>query len=126
VPEPALGAPSEALPLTGVQRAQLGDLIRLHWREQVHLITELAVDFHSAAERSAARKVLGEELAGVRRRLVDLETALRRLSSGSYGRCDGCERRIPFEHLEARPEVMFCRRCRPADDPAAQDGAVSA
>lgn len=112
--EPALGLPSEALPLTGAQRAQLNNLIHLHWRDQVRLITDLAVEFHSAEEGSAARDAIAQELAAVRRRLVDLESALRRLSSGSYGRCDGCERRIPFEHLEARPELTFCSRCRSA------------
>lgn len=115
MPDPVVGVPTQAFPLSGLQRAQLRQLIHLQWQEQVHLVTDLAVQFHSVAEGSAMRYRIGRDLDVVRRRLVDLESALRRLQSGSYGRCDGCERRIPFEHLEARPEVTFCRRCRPAD-----------
>src|SRR5438128_10805247 len=103
--EPATTAPapvpttSAALPLTSVQRIMLRDLLHQSWRTHVVDITNLAVRFHTREEPSVAAR-----LAAVRRRLVDVESALDRLDSGSYGRCDGCERRIPFELLEAAPE----------------------
>lgn len=40
--------------------------------------------------------------------LADLETALRRLDEGSYGRCEECGQPIPDERLEARPTARFC------------------
>jgi len=104
--EPA--ATAVALPLTPNQRIMLRDLLHESWRALVVDITNLAVRFHTREEPAVARR-----LAAVRRRLVDVEAALERLDSGSYGRCDGCERRIPFELLEAAPDCRYCRRCQP-------------
>lgn len=96
------------VPLTPVQRIALRELLNDSWRALVVDITNLAVRFHTREEPSVAAR-----LAAVRRRLVDVESALERLDSGSFGRCDGCERRIPFELLEAAPECRYCRRCQP-------------
>ena len=101
-------ATTGALPLTPIQRIMLRDLLHQSWRAHVVDITNLAVRFHSDEEPAVAQR-----LAAVRRRLVDVESALERLDSGSYGRCDGCERRIPFELLEAAPDCRYCRRCQP-------------
>ena len=108
--EPAPTAPvtDSALPLTPIQRIMLRDLLHASWRQHVVDITNLAVRFHSREEQAVAAR-----LAAVRRRLVDVESALERLDSGSFGRCDGCERRIPFELLEAAPDCRYCRRCQP-------------
>lgn len=99
---------ADVVPLTPVQRIGLRELLNDSWRAHVVDITNLAVRFHSSEEPAVAVR-----LAAVRRRLVDIESALERLDSGSYGRCDGCERRIPFELLEAAPECRYCRRCQP-------------
>jgi len=101
-------ATAVALPLTTFQRIMLRDLLHESWRAHVVNITNLAVRFHTREEPAVAAR-----LAAVRRQLVDVESALERLDSGSYGRCDGCERRIPFELLEAAPECSYCRRCQP-------------
>ena len=99
---------SAAAPLTAVQRMMLRDMLDTLWRAHVVDITNLAVRFHTREDPAVAAR-----LAAVRRQLVDVEAALDRLSSGSYGRCDGCERRIPFELLEAAPDCLYCRRCQP-------------
>lgn len=107
-----MGASSGDIPpLSGNQRMMLRDLLHASWREHVELITRLAVKFHAAAGEDAA---LAADLAAVRRGLVDVESALDRLDSRSYGRCDACDRRIPFEQLEADPAGRYCRRCQPA------------
>jgi RNA polymerase-binding transcription factor DksA len=95
-------------PLTGVQRVVLRDLLNSVWRQHVEEITRLAVRFHAHEDDELVR-----DLAKVRRMLVDVESALDRLDSRSYGRCDGCDRRIPFEQLEANPAGRYCRRCQP-------------
>ena len=101
-------AAATALPLSSTQRMRIRDLLHQMWRQHVVDITNLAVRFHTREEPAVAAR-----LAGVRRSLVDVESALERLDSGSYGRCDACERRIPFELLEAVPDCRYCARCQP-------------
>jgi DnaK suppressor protein len=40
--------------------------------------------------------------------LADVESALARLESGDYGRCEDCGRPIGKERLEAKPSARFC------------------
>ena len=100
-------AMTAAQPLSGLQRMMLRDLLHARWREHVEQITHLAVRFHAHEDPQ-----LAGDLAKVRRALVDVESALDRLESRSYGRCDACERGIPFEQLEADPAGRYCARCR--------------
>ena len=44
-------------------------------------------------------------------RLGGVENALRRLDTGSYGRCSTCESPIVAERLEALPAAALCRHC---------------
>ena len=92
--------------LTPAQRIALRNLLHEVWRDHVTDITNLAVRFHANEAPE-----LAAELAKVRRSLVDVESALARLDSRSYGSCDACDRRIPFEQLEAEPATRYCRRC---------------
>jgi RNA polymerase-binding transcription factor DksA len=109
--------------LTHVQRVQLRELLDERWRQRVVELTDLAVEFHALDDESADRDVVAYQLAGVRRQLVDVESAMQRFQSRTYGSCDGCDRRLPFEQLELRPEMRYCRTCQPvvrrrADAPA--------
>lgn len=49
-------------------------------------------------------------LEAARAEARQVDEALQRLASGSYGICAGCGRPIPVERLEARP---FAERCVP-------------
>jgi DnaK suppressor protein len=60
---------------------------------------------HVAALLTQAREHLGQ-----------IDTALRRLDDGSYGRCVRCGTAIPAERLAARPTAVSCVGC------AARDG----
>lgn len=101
--------------LTPAQRMCLRDLLDEEWRAQVRQLTGLATAYHSAEsagdERGAGE--LSAALAVVRRRLIDVEAALARLDSKTYGLCDGCDRRLPFEQLEMNPLARNCTRCQP-------------
>ena len=44
--------------------------------------------------------------------LSDIDDALQRFLSGSYGRCEHCAARIPFERLEALPMARFRMPCQ--------------
>jgi len=41
-----------------------------------------------------------------------IDTALFRLSAGSYGTCDGCGQEIPGARLAAEPTAVRCIRCQ--------------
>ena len=104
-----------AAPLSIAQRISLHELLDEEWRSQVHQLTGLATAYHSAesAGDGSSAEQLSAALAVVRRRLVDVESALARLDSRTYGECDGCDRRMPFEQLEMNPLARFCTGCRP-------------
>jgi DnaK suppressor protein len=45
------------------------------------------------------------------RRLADVEAALARVATASYGTCERCGRPIPAERLAARPSARTCVSC---------------
>ena len=46
-----------------------------------------------------------------RRRIDEVDAAIRRLESGTYGACRTCRRPIPTARLEAVPEATQCVGC---------------
>lgn len=44
--------------------------------------------------------------------LQKIEDALEKIARGTYGTCDICGQKIPWERLEAAPESTLCLRCR--------------
>jgi RNA polymerase-binding protein DksA len=46
-----------------------------------------------------------------RRRLTDLDDAIKRLDAGTYGVCENCGEPIPADRLEARPSARTCIAC---------------
>lgn len=47
----------------------------------------------------------------LRRRLAEVDAAVRRWEDGTYGECLGCGRPIPPARLEARPAAATCVPC---------------
>jgi len=113
---PIHDATRPAAPVLSIsQRMSLRDLLDEEWRAQVRQLTGLATAYHSAesAADSRAATQLSSALAVVRRRLADVESAMARLESKTYGVCDGCDRSLPFEQLEMNPLARCCTRCHP-------------
>jgi DnaK suppressor protein len=54
--------------------------------------------------------------------LAGVESALRRLDDGTYGRCESCGSPLPDETLAADPTAVRCRACAPPDPPALTPG----
>ena len=46
-----------------------------------------------------------------RRRIDEIDDALRRLNAGTYGACRSCRQPIPVARLEAVPEATQCVSC---------------
>ena len=47
----------------------------------------------------------------VQRHLAEIEAAIERLSSGTYGMCESCGQPVAKARLEARPTARTCIRC---------------
>jgi DnaK suppressor protein len=60
-----------------------------------------------AFERAQVSALLGS----ARERLGEIDEALERVLSGTYGSCGRCGQAIPAERLEARPFARFCVAC---------------
>lgn len=63
----------------------------------------------------AAQDEISSKLAEVEsRELANIEVALERMRSGSYGQCDICEGKIPLARLTALPYATNCIDCQRA------------
>lgn len=59
----------------------------------------------------------GEELSSQlaeleAKELVQVERAIRRLKQGVYGKCEGCQTKIPMARLSALPYITLCIKCQ--------------
>ena len=102
------------------------DRLERLWRRQVEEIIELSLAYHEAAsaERAADRPELiaarsrrlqrtRARTASAHQALAEIEAALARIDTGSYGICEQCGERLRADWLEASPQLRYCRRCRP-------------
>lgn len=85
-------------------------------RFRIDQITELLAD--TAARSDAAldpRDEVARALyAGASAALLDIENALRRIATGSYGRCQRCAAAVALERLEILPSAPLCMTCQRA------------
>lgn len=51
------------------------------------------------------------------RELEEIEAALERLDTGTWGRCEACGRAIGRQRLRALPETRWCIDCASTQDP---------
>lgn len=72
-----------------------------------------------SVDRAAGVSVtsLVSRLAGHdKRELDEIGAALRRLGSGTYGRCQACRRPIALARLRAVPATRFCLDCQTVEE----------
>jgi RNA polymerase-binding transcription factor DksA len=99
---------------------------RRSYREQVERLAAAADELADAGESPDLADEQGFAEAGSlgverdrllslqalsRRRLDDIDAAVRRLDAGAYGACRTCRRPIPVARLEAVPEATQCVGC---------------
>jgi RNA polymerase-binding transcription factor DksA len=89
-------------------------ILEARWRVRLQDVTELSLAYHTATsdglDDGRARRLLRRAVAA-RQRLADTEDALRRVTVGSFGRCEQCGAPIPAVLLAAAPESRYCARC---------------
>jgi RNA polymerase-binding transcription factor DksA len=84
-------------------RAHLGELEA--GNEKSLTFDENFADSGQVAAEQGEAKVLA---ASLREQLADVERALTRIDSGSYGKCEVCGNDIAEARLEAMPATRFC------------------
>lgn len=57
------------------------------------------------------RSQVGALVRQARLHLAEVEAALDRLATGSYGRCEQCAAPVPADRLAARPAARTCLGC---------------
>jgi DnaK suppressor protein len=70
--------------------------------------------FADAAAATAERTEVLGLVESLKRMLDDVDTALSRISEGTYGICANCGREIGAARLEHRPESVHCVDCKAA------------
>lgn len=99
-----------------LRRALAGDLSLLKSLDQTGGdVVDAALD--------AAQDEISSKLAEVEsRELANIEVALERMRSGSYGVCDVCNGKIPLARLNALPYATCCIECQRATENAGGAG----
>lgn len=58
------------------------------------------------------RDLVAAEIDRQSRLLAEVRSALERISEGSFGQCEQCDRTIPLKRLQAIPWARCCVRCQ--------------
>ena len=67
--------------------------------------------FADSGQVTAERGEVDALVGTLREALSEVETALERIESGTYGKCESCGEDIPEARLEAKPAARFCMAC---------------
>ena len=68
-------------------------------------------NFADSSQVTAERGEAEALAASLRETLDEVEHALGKLESGTYGVCEGCDQRIDPARLEAKPAARLCMDC---------------
>lgn len=49
-------------------------------------------------------------------KLNDINRALNKFKTGTYGKCESCKQEIPYERLEALPSAKYCMDCEKEEE----------
>lgn len=109
----------ESTPSAG-NAMQAREVLEEQWRRHVADIVGLSVEIcdQQACDRDqpdgAALRATVQLVATQRLTLREIEAALARVESGTYGICEGCGETILAERLEVLPHTRYCVQCQPS------------
>jgi RNA polymerase-binding transcription factor DksA len=93
-------------------------LLESHWRARLERVTELSLAYHEAEEAGGQRvnaaaqaRPLLRQAVAERRELAEIEAALARLTSGSFGLCERCGTALSTLRLTRLPQARYCGSC---------------
>lgn len=74
-----------------------------------HASDNAAVD--TDVREQVGHETIEAEIKDLEKRLVDIETALKKIYKNAFGMCEKCGKAIPLPRLELIPEARFCIDC---------------
>lgn len=93
------------------QQEEIATRVEKIRRDLNHVERPVSKTFSDQAIELGNTDVLGSLLQEGESELVDIRTALARISDGSYGSCRSCSEDIAEERLQALPYTSVCKNC---------------
>ncbi|MEQ4301027.1 TraR/DksA family transcriptional regulator [Plantactinospora sp. B6F1] len=90
----------------------LRDQLERQFREHTDQLTELTVYSRQPDRGGHDPDTLRRLIEAAQQGVADTAQALRRMSEGSYGTCEGCGAEIPVARLEILPWARYCVPCQ--------------
>lgn len=69
-------------------------------------------DNYDLAERSLQQDITAGRLRHLKRKLKQVEAALKRLDEGTYGVCSKCGSLIDADRMKVMPQATLCVKCK--------------
>lgn len=88
---------------------------------RINQLIQLDVTRPETAADAVWKEVHTKLSAGAMAVLADIESALRRIEHGSYGRCQRCGERMPLGRLTALPMAPLCGPCQRIEETDASE-----
>ncbi|PZG13874.1 conjugal transfer protein TraR [Micromonospora craterilacus] len=82
------------------------------FQEHAEQLTELTLHSRQRDHGGHDPDTLRQLIEAARQGVADTAQALRRMSEGTYGVCEGCGGEIPTARLEILPWACFCVPCQ--------------
>jgi DnaK suppressor protein len=95
-----------------VLRIQIRDTLLKADADRYAALAEQVHDFKDQALSTLLTDISHAEITRDLEELRDIETALDRTASGTYGQCTQCNAQIPHARLQAYPAAKRCLSCQ--------------
>jgi len=80
--------------------------------EKQNMYSEVNPDHSDLAEKSLQQDITAGRLRYLKRKLNQVEAALKRLGEGTYGICSKCGNPIDPDRMRAMPQATLCVQCK--------------
>jgi RNA polymerase-binding transcription factor DksA len=93
------------------------DAVALTWDLTIHQLHQafgrcMAAPSTEPPDDALPQELARTRLAAARYAVDDIQAALHRMASGTYGRCQQCGCRITADRLRTSPTVLWCAACQ--------------
>lgn len=79
------------------------------FKDPNYVLDNAAVD--TDVREQIDHETIEAQIKDLKRRINDIEDALKKIEKGKYGLCEKCGNQIPLERLLIIPEASYCIEC---------------